>query len=118
MEFEIRLDRLHFFARHGVFEEEQRIGNEFLVTLSVRIPYEEGVWVDKPSSTISYADLFEIVKEEMECPRKLLETVALKIVHKIFNEYSSRTLHGYVTIEKVRPPVPEMLGSASVTLKF
>lgn len=117
MEFEICLDNLRFYAYHGVMEEEGRIGNEFIVTLCIRIKYNEALVEDSIEDTVSYVELYDILSEEMQKRKKLLETVAIGIVRGVkqkFPEISS----GYVKIEKVRPPIPGMLGSASVTLKF
>ena len=79
MEYEIALRDLRFHARHGVWEQENAVGNEFIVTVSVKIPYSEAIAADQLDATISYADLFSIVKEEMRRPRNLVEAVAASI---------------------------------------
>lgn len=117
MEFEISLKDVIFYAYHGVYEEEQKIGNEFRVNLSVSIPYVEGIETDDLSLTVSYADLYNLIKEEMDKPRKLLETVAVETAKRLMTEFKSVT-GGNISIEKVHPPIPGMLGSAEVTLKF
>lgn len=116
-EVEISLNNLSFFGYHGVLKEERKLGNEFKVDLSVSIPFNEGMKEDNLESTISYADLYEIVREEMQRPKKLLEKIAIDIIERIQENFAFVT-GGYIRIEKVRPPIPEMLGSASVTLKF
>ncbi|MCH5240468.1 MAG: dihydroneopterin aldolase [Muribaculaceae bacterium] len=117
MELEISLDNLRFNAFHGVLEFENSFGNEFIVNLLVRIPWNPSIEEDNLDNTISYASLYEIVKEEMEVPRKLLEKVAAQIVRRIKEQYSDIS-SGYVKIEKVHPPIPGILGSASVRLLF
>ena len=117
MNFEISLSDLRFYAYHGVFEEERKLGNEFRVSLSVLIPYNEAMENDDIASTVSYADLFEIIREEIDRPVKLLETLALRIVKKIRNNHPM-VAGGKLTIEKVHPPIPRIIGSASVTLNF
>lgn len=115
--FEIALNKLRFFARHGVLDFERESGNEFIVDLSVRIPFDKRIVDDELEGTVSYADLYEIVKEEMEVPRKLLEKVANEIAIRIKEKFPEVTM-GFIKIEKVRPPIPTLLGSASVTLNF
>lgn len=117
MEFEISLNNLVFYAYHGVLEEERKTGNEFRVDLTVVIPYDETIKEDDISGTVSYADLYEIVSEEIKTPRKLLEKIASDIADKIKTQFSD-IKRGEVRIEKVKPPIPGMLGTASVTLKF
>ncbi|MCH5241377.1 MAG: dihydroneopterin aldolase [Muribaculaceae bacterium] len=117
MEYKISLKNLSFYSYHGVLEEERKIGNEFRVSLSVFIPYNQEIINDDLSATVSYADLYEIVKAEMGSPKKLLETVAQRIVAEIKAGFP-QIIRGEVTIEKIHPPIPSMLGSASVTLLF
>lgn len=117
MEFEISLNNLHFYSHHGILEHEKQFGNEFLVDLMVKIPYSETIEKDDLAATVSYADLYDIVAKEMENPRNLLEKVASSIVSGIKARFS-QIKGGYIRIEKVRPPIPGMLGSASVRLQF
>lgn len=116
-EFEISLTNLRFYAKHGVWEQENKIGNEFIVTVRIRIPADKMITDDNLDLTISYADLYEIVKEEMEKPRKLLETVAASIAERITSRWST-ILSGSVTICKSTPPIAHISGSAEVTLFF
>ena len=117
MEFEISLNDLKFYAYHGVFDEERRIGNEFIVGLSVFIPFDKRIENDELEGTVSYAELYEIVKEEMSKPHNLLEKVAHNIWVRIKEKYEQIS-RGFIRIEKSRPPVAGMLGTASVTLRF
>ena len=117
MEFEISLNDLVFHAFHGVYEEERKLGNEFRVTLSVRILCIPDHKLDDLNNTISYAELYEIVEKEMKTPRNLIETLALDIATNIKERYPA-VLSGNITITKVHPPIEGMTGSASVSLYF
>ena len=117
MQFEIALADLRFHAFHGVLEQENLIGNEFIVNVSVRIPYSEEVFTDSLDATISYADIFTIVEEEMRKPRKLLETVAATI-HVRLVEHWPQITSGSISIRKSKPPIPRIVGSSEVTLLF
>ena len=117
MEFEISLNDLIFYSYHGVYEEEQKIGNEFHVSLTVVVPYNEGLEADDLAHTVSYADLYGIIEKEMAISSKLLEKVALKVAKRIKNDFPE-IIKGKISIEKKHPPIPGILGSASVTLNF
>lgn len=117
MDFEISLNQLRFFALHGVLPEEQKLGNEFIVDLTVRIPARSSILEDNLDSTVSYEDLFFIVEEEMALPRKLLERLAMEIAEKIKRKFP-QVISGLIKIEKLRPPIAGMIGSASVSLNF
>lgn len=117
MEYEIALRDLRFHARHGVWKQETAVGNEFAVTLSVRIPYSDAIAADRLEATISYADIFVIVKEEMQKPRKLLEAVAASIRERILNRWPE-ILSGVISISKSTPPIASIVGTAEVKLFF
>ena len=40
MECSVKLERMRFYAYHGVMEQERRVGNDFEVTLEVWYPFE------------------------------------------------------------------------------
>ena len=117
MEFEISLKDLNFYSNHGVMPEENVLGNRFIVSVSIVIPYKPGMEKDDLASTVSYAELYKIVEDEMKRTKKLLETVALKIVERIRNEYPE-VIKGEISIEKCVPPIPGMIGKAEITLHF
>lgn len=115
--FEVCLENVRFFARHGVFEHERIDGNEFIVNLKVKYPAPDLKQIEKDSldHTISYADLFQIVKEEMDSPKNLLETVASAIISRIKNCYPQAS-EIYCHITKTTPPIAGFNGSASASL--
>ena len=113
----IFIKEARFHAFHGVMEQERKVGNEFSVSLSVNITYSEGMKEDSLECTVSYADLYEIVADEMKKPRNLLETVAISIGNRIINRFESVS-SGSVTIVKKHPPIPGMSGEAGVTHNF
>lgn len=118
MTFEISLNRILIYAYHGVLEHENRYGTEFYVSLTVKIPYSEDMEKDAISATVSYEDLYRLVRGEMHLTRNTLEKVCLRIV-KLIREKYPNILGGTLKIEKVRPPIREMLsGTASVSITF
>lgn len=117
MNFEIGVSNVLFYAYHGVDEFEHEIGNEFKITLTVRLPYNENLEKDDLNHTVSYADLYQIILEEIQIPGKLLEKLALRIVKKLRLHFP-QVVSGTLKIEKVHPPIPGMLGSAFVVLNF
>ena len=116
-EFEITLADLRFHAHHGVMPQETMVGNEFCVSVSVRIPYSADILDDSLDATISYADIYEIVKEEMRKPKKLLETVAAIIRERLSSRWP-QIKRGEITICKSTPPIGGITGNAKVRLFF
>lgn len=118
-EFEIRLENIKMFSHHGVFEHEQHDGNEFQVDLLVRYEAPEGKTLsdDQLENTISYEELWIIIREEMSVARNLLESVAASIAEKIKVTFPDTTLVE-CRITKLRPPLPGFTGSSSVAYKI
>lgn len=116
--FEISLSGLRFHSFHGVFEQERKIGNDFYVTVKILVPYDEETWKDDVEMTVSYADIYEIIKSEMNIPRKLLETVALSIKKRIISRWDNIE-GGRITISKSHPPIEGIdAGNASISISF
>lgn len=108
----VRLEKCRFFARHGVMTQERTVGNEFEVTVAV--DYNASIFNgDDISATISYADLYEIAKEEMMKPRNLLESVAVAVADRI-EKIAEHILKIRVEIRKITPPIAGIDGSASI----
>lgn len=113
----ISLDNLSVYARHGVFPQENTVGNTFEVSVAVDIPADFDLEADIPENTISYADIYEIVKMEMNVTSKLIETVAWRIAKRL-RELYPQILSGVVRISKCPPPIPGIIGNASVKYFF
>ena len=59
---------------------------------------------DELKDTVDYVLLNNIVKEEMQQPSKLLETVAKRILNRIFKE-DSLVRKATVSVSKLNPPI-------------
>lgn len=111
----ISLEGLEFHAFHGVYPHERESGNWFEVDLSVETDIAEGTIRDDLAKTVNYEVLYQLVKEEMEKPSKLLETVAEKIVERLLVEITE-ALQVEVKISKINPPIGGKCKKASVSL--
>lgn len=111
--FTIQLQGLRFFARHGLYEEEQSVGNEFEVNLSMDVaaPKEKPVSLD---DSINYAEVHRLVKEVMMKQEALLETLAMTIAANVKEHFPSLKKIS-VQIIKVHPPITAFTGSVGVT---
>lgn len=119
MECSVRLEKLRFYAYHGVMEQERRVGNEFEVTLEVFYPFENALKSDNLDDTLNYAALYAIVEREMAESSKLLERVAGRIIDAIKKEFPA-IYAGNIKISKLHPPfkcdMPN--GAAAITVKW
>ena len=83
----IYLQNVRFYAFHGVMPQEQKVGGEFYVDLRVGYPIDAAMQSDEVADTLNYAELYQLVKTEMEIPSKLLEHVAGRITRKISEQF-------------------------------
>jgi 7,8-dihydroneopterin aldolase/epimerase/oxygenase len=111
----INLEGLEFHAFHGVYPHERDSGNWFEVDISVDADFADGAKTDELTGTVNYEILFQIVKEEMEVPSKLLETVAEKIVSRVLADLSS-VESVQVKIAKLNPPIGGKCKRASIAI--
>lgn len=109
----IHLKNVELFGHHGVYEGESIAGGWFVIDLSVT---REAVSpITNLDQTVNYADLFELVKEEMKQPKALLETVAESICTAIKQQFPD--VHQIqISIFKKKPPIPNFKGSTGITL--
>lgn len=115
-EWSVGLDGLRFYSRIGVYEQERVAGNEFSVDLEVRFA-RHGDIADNLSLTVSYADLYEIVKVKMGECCMLLETVCERIAAEIRSRWPELS-GGRVRIRKCTPPISGCDGSSYCELRF
>jgi 7,8-dihydroneopterin aldolase/epimerase/oxygenase len=111
----IELIGLEFFAYHGVYQEEQHAGNNFVVHLSVSGNFNDAVTNDNIAATIDYEDLYAVVAEEMQTRSKLLEHVAGRILDRII-EAHPEIKEINIGIEKLTPPIKGKCRATKVSI--
>ena len=111
----ISLKGLEFHAFHGVYPHERESGNWFEVNISIELDFNEASSNDQIQDTVDYEEVYAIVKEEMEKPSKLLETVGGAIVRKIF-ELFPKVQGVDLEVSKLNPPIGGKCKSATVSI--
>ena len=92
------------FAHHGCLKEETAIGSDYRVDLKIKANLQTSANSDKLSDTIDYVLLNRIIQEEMQVPSYLLETVAKRILDRIFME-DQLIDKATVWVSKLNPPI-------------
>ena len=108
----ISLSQLRFFAKHGLYAEEKKTGNEFEVNLAVSYHPTTGT-VEDISGIINYVQLYELLKTEMQQPRDLLETFLIEVTEKIHHSFL-QVKKINISITKLHPPVAKFTGTVGV----
>lgn len=111
----VALEGLEFFAYHGYYEEEQKLGNKYEVNIEVDADLEKAAKEDVLSGTINYEAIYNIVREEMLVSSKMLEHVVGRIIKRSFDSFPEAT-GVKVELSKFNPPIKGVCRKAKVTM--
>ncbi|EIZ6719466.1 dihydroneopterin aldolase [Listeria monocytogenes] len=113
----IYLNELVFYGYHGVLAEETKLGQTFRVSLILGLSTKKAGISDSVEDTVSYAEVYETVKEIVEgTPFKLIEALAEKIATEVLTGYP---LLEEVTVKLIKPnpPIPGHYDSVAVEIE-
>lgn len=111
----IKLKNIRVFANHGCLIEEEKIGSDYLVNLSIEADLSVASQSDDLSDTVDYVRLNAIVVEEMNIRAKLLEHVAQRIINRVLKELLL-VKFVEVSVAKVNPPIGGDVAEVVVTM--
>jgi 7,8-dihydroneopterin aldolase/epimerase/oxygenase len=111
----ITLTGLRVRGFHGVFEQEKRDGQDFLVDITAWLDLTNAARTDELDKTLHYGELAEraaaIIGGQA---RDLIETVAGEIAEDVLTD--SRVTAVEVTVHKPSAPIPLTFADVSVTV--
>jgi dihydroneopterin aldolase len=110
----IELEEMDFYAYHGQFEEEQVVGNKFLVNITIETDCSKAAETDNLHDALDYVSIYKITKEEMEVKSHLLEHLTGRIIDRIHKEFP-QIAHSKVKVSKLNPPMGGRMEKVSVT---
>ena len=108
------LENLHFNVPRGTSKEEHLIGTE--LRIDVHVTFNELPRIESEQHTVSYVELYEMVKRKIREPGSLLETVAMDICRDVKTAFPA-IIEFNITIRKMQPPILNFQGHAGVTFK-
>ena len=108
---------IKLYAFHGVMEQERKIGANFIIDIKIKTDFRKAAISDSLEETISYADIFNDIKKEMEIPSKLLENICQRICNRLFLSYSTIE---YINIRlfKENPPMNSNSDTVGVEMNY
>lgn len=111
----VAVNALRVYAFIGVMEQERRMGNEFLLDITLEAPLEHAMANDDVDATINYAEVVTLAQESLAEPCQLLEHAVWRL-HRALTTRWPQITAGTVTLAKLKPPIPHaQLASASFT---
>ena len=111
----IKIENMEFYAYHGCYDQEQVVGNRFLVDLEISANLDKATLSDNIEDTLNYQNAYEIVKEQMNIKSRLLEHVAGRILDELFSRFTEIE-KATVRVSKMNPPMGGQMERVSVTL--
>lgn len=101
----IILQGCQFYGYHGVFSEEQQLGQLFVVDCELTVDLMAASQSDDLSDTINYGAVFEVIKYHVEIQQyRLLEKLAGELCRDLYQQYEE-IQHIRLKIIKKNPPI-------------
>lgn len=113
---QICIKRLEVFARHGVFSEENKLGQKFLISATLYCDARKAGRTDAISDSVNYAEVAKLLQQETEGHIfHLLERLAWFLAKKILLAYR---MVQKVELEIEKPWAPVLLPLETVSVKI
>lgn len=112
----IKVKNIRVYAYHGCLVEEEKIGSDYRVDVTVKANLSKSAKTDNLNDTVDYVHLNKIVKEEMAVRSKLLEQVVNRILNRILGEIPM-VKTAVVSVSKINPPIGGNVESVAVKMK-
>ncbi|GHC60490.1 dihydroneopterin aldolase [Limoniibacter endophyticus] len=116
--YTIRLKNCAFFARHGVHDEEERLGQRFYVDAVLDVEPNIAIEEDRIESTVDYGKAFSAIEAIVAGRRKfLIEALALEVARELTVLFP-QIKRTEITIRKPNAPVQGVLDHVEVTVAW
>ena len=112
----IQIEEMEFYAFHGHYEEEQIVGNRFLVDLEIETNMAVPAKSDQLEDALNYQKAYRLVRNEMKRhTSNLLENIGKRILDALYEEFDVID-KVTVKIRKMNPPMGGPMKCVSVTM--
>ena len=112
----IKLNKMEFYAYHGLFQEERVLGQRFFVDLELHLSLNKAGKSDDMNDSVHYGEVYETVKTIVETKMKnLVEAVAEEIAMTVLERFSLVDAC-LVQVTKPDPPIRGHYESVAVEI--
>jgi dihydroneopterin aldolase len=112
----IIFENLKIYAYHGVLPEEKILGTYYILNLEIHADLEKAAESDNLKDTINYAEINEILHQEMAIPSQLLEHAIGRIIKNLKSTFPKITSIK-VKLTKTNPPMKGEMNGVSVEME-
>ena len=115
--YTINLQNCAFFARHGVLDEEETLGQRFFVDAEMDVDPGRALETDQIDETVDYGVAFKVIEKIITGNRRyLIEALALEVAKALCVRFP-QIRRAKVTVRKPSAPVPGLLDYVQVTVE-
>ena len=112
----IAIEGMQFYAHHGYYHEEQKLGGHYQVDVYVQMDLEPAAVRDELELTLNYEEVYALVREEMEERTKLIENVGHRVLDRLMAGHTQLS-SAKVRITKLNPPLKGYVGRVFIELE-
>ena len=114
----IRLKNCAFFARHGVLDEEEKLGQRFYVDAELTVDGSDALETDIITGTVDYGSAFNLIERIVTGQRRrLIEALALSVAKALCAEFP-QLRRAAITVRKPSAPIRGVLDYVEVTVAW
>ena len=112
----MQMKSMRFYGYHGVYPEENKLGQHYIVDLDMHLDLERAGQTDDLEATVNYAEVYTHIKAVVEGPPfKLIEALASNIASRVLEVY---TMVQEVTVRVTKPNPPFEVFFDGVTIEL
>lgn len=111
----IYINNIRLHASHGVLPQERVTGGDYSIDTKIGYDISQAMLSDNVTDTLNYAEVFNIIKEEMAQNSNLLEHVAGRIANRLIREYAQISTI-MLRITKCNPPMGANCDGAGIEI--
>lgn len=112
----IRMKNCAFFARHGVLDEEERLGQRFYVDAALTVDPGRALVDDSIEDTVNYGIAFTEIEKIITGQRRfLIESLALEVARALTARFP-QIKKAEITVRKPNAPVPGVIDYVEVSV--
>nr|WP_321405914.1 dihydroneopterin aldolase [uncultured Carboxylicivirga sp.] len=112
----IELEEMEFYAYHGCYEQEQVVGNRFLVNIAIQTDCSVAADSDSINDALNYVSVYQLTKEQIMQNSHLLEHLTKRIINSIKSSFP-QIISLKVKVSKMNPPMGGQMKCVSLTMK-
>lgn len=113
---EITLTGIRAFGHHGVYDQERRDGQDFIVDATLFLSTRRAAETDDVTDTVHYGEVAERIAEIVGGePVNLLERLAARIADDLLSRGDVERVA--VTVHKPQAPIPVPFDDVTVTIR-